>query len=354
MTGSSLTTFRSLVIVAAFAVLTVCLFDLGLRRISPIVDMREAADGINDLAASNPETLVLGSSHGRTFHALGQQLQKETNPGTPLVAVPLENGKLIPYAWLLENRVAPLLDERAADGRLVHSQLKRFILLTEWWDSCEHKDRVHWNIPSRAWSFSNYLSDLLDHGLTAYNRNFLQYQFRRLVPVSVLIRDRYDPRIKEAVRRVVTGNPVQRTGADYEARISVWQSSLEDGIGCIGAPEQMAAFERILDFARSRGLETTVVLFPRMPGTMTDRAKETTLTVFREMVEAVCLPRGVKVIDLTWRSPLRDEDFMDDFDHVTAQGNLKFAAWALENELSFLLKTAPSSARAGSKAEEVR
>ena len=96
MTGSSLTTFRSLVIVAAFAALTVCLVDFGIQRVSPIVDLREAADGINDLAASDPETLVLGSSHGRTFHALGQQLQKETNPGIPLVAVPLENGKWIP------------------------------------------------------------------------------------------------------------------------------------------------------------------------------------------------------------------------------------------------------------------
>ena len=96
-------------------------------------------------------------------------------------------------AWVLENRIAPLIDERAADGRLVRSQLKRFILLTEWWDSCEHSDRVHSNIPSRAWSFSHYLSDLLEHGITTYNRNFLQYQFRRLVPVSVLIRDRYEP-----------------------------------------------------------------------------------------------------------------------------------------------------------------
>ena len=76
---------------------------------------------------------------------------------------------------------------------------------------------------------------------------------------------------------------------------------------------------------------------------MTDRAKETTLTAFREMVEAVACRVSVKVIDLTWRPRFKDEDFMDDFDHVTAQGNLKFAAWALENDLSFLLETAPSS-----------
>jgi hypothetical protein len=300
------------------------------------VELREAADGIDDLTVANPETLVLGSSHGRTFHVLGQQLQKSANPGTPLVAVPLENGKLIPYAWLLENRIVPLLDERGPDGRLVRSRLKRFILLTEWWDSCEHEDRVHWNIPSRAWSIRHYFSDLLNTGVTSYNRNFLQYRVRRLVPVSVLIRDRYDPRVKNAVYRILRRDPVQRERTNYEARISRWQMDLEKGSECIGAPEQMDALNRIMETVNSRGLEMTIVLFPRMPSTMTDLAKGTTLRAFREMVEASAAPRGIQVIDLTWSSPLEDSDFMDDFDHVTAIGNLKFAAWALENHLSFL------------------
>jgi hypothetical protein len=33
---------------------------------------------------------------------------------------------------------------------------------------------------------------------------------------------------------------------------------------------------------------------------------------------------------------------MDDFDHVNAKGNQKFAEWALDNDLSFLMQP-PSS-----------
>ena len=344
--------FRSLIIIAVFALLTVCLADFGSQRISPIVNLREAADGFADLAASDPETLVLGSSHGRTFHVLGQQLKKKTNPGIPLVAVPLENGKWVPYAWVLENRIAPLIDERREDGSLVRSKLKRFILLTEWWDSCDHSDRVYWNIPSRAWSLYHYFYDLLDTGITTYNRNYLQYHLRRIMSISALIRDRYDPQIKGAVRRFVIGQSTRMTEAEYQAVILKWQRMVARGVACIGAPEQKAAFERILDFSISRGLETIVVLFPRMPSTLTDFGKQTTLISFRKMVEELAVPRNVKVIDLTWKTPLKDTDFMDDFDHVTASGNLKFAAWALENDLSFLLDTPPSLTSVSMKAQD--
>jgi hypothetical protein len=98
----------------------------------------------------------------------------------------------------------------------------------------------------------------------------------------------------------------------------------------------MDALDKILDITQELGLETTIVLFPRMPSTMTELAKATTLTDFRKMVEGIAAPGGVRVIDFTWQSPLEDADFMDDFDHVTAGGNLKFAAWALEKDLSFL------------------
>ena len=70
---------------------------------------------MQDLAASDPATLVIGSSHARTFHALALELRARLGASSlPMVAIPLENGKLVPYQWLLDNRVAPLIDEGAA------------------------------------------------------------------------------------------------------------------------------------------------------------------------------------------------------------------------------------------------
>jgi hypothetical protein len=104
----------------------------------------------------------------------------------------------------------------------------------------------------------------------------------------------------------------------------------------------MAALDRILDFAAERGLETTVILFPMMPGTITPLANATTLTRAREIIEERVAPRGLRLIDWTLQTPLTDDDFMADFDHVNATGNDKLSRWALEHDLSFLLQPAGS------------
>jgi hypothetical protein len=271
-----------------------------------------------------------------------------------LVAVPLENGKLIPYDWLLQHRIRPVIDATTGDGRATHGSLKRLVLLTEWWDSCPHPDRVHWNIPSRAWTFEHYLADVLPQGMNDFNRNFVQHKFRQHLAFSTLVRDRSDPLIKETIARLAKRRPFHATGDEHAEKLAAWQRMVEDGINCIGDPEQMSALENVLDFAKERGLETTIVLFPRMPGTLSDAAKSTTLARFRELVEARALPRGARVIDLTWKTPLTDADFMRDFDHVTAAGNRTFADWALQNDLSFLLQPANGTPAgqpdAGSKA----
>jgi hypothetical protein len=44
----------------------------------------------------------------------------------------------------------------------------------------------------------------------------------------------------------------------------------------------------------------------------------------------------VRVIDMTTTSPLRDADFAEDFDHVRAPANGRFASWALEGGLRWL------------------
>ncbi len=313
---------------------------MALQRLKPIEHKREVADGIAQLVHADPEILVVGSSHARTFHALGQVLAEATGRDTPLVAIPLENGKLIPYGWLIENRLRPILDRRDADGKPIHGRLRRFLLLTEWWDSCAYDDGVHWNLPSRAWDFDHYVTDVVANGMSSYNRNFAQYQWRQMFRFSALVRDRTDPTIKDTLSRLARGIPLARTPAEFEKKLDEWRLGVERGIECIGASGHMAALESILDFAVGRGLETTIVLFPRMPGTLSEAAKATTLTRFREMVETKAAPRGVRVVDLTWRTPLDDGDFMADFDHIKAGGNLKFAAWALEHDLSFLLQPA--------------
>jgi hypothetical protein len=331
------TTFRSLALTSAVAVATLAAIDWVLQGLRPLEHKREVADGIAQLQRTDPETLVIGSSHARTFHVLGQQLAADTGRPTPLVAIPLENGKLLPYDWLVDNRVRAIIDRSGPDGRPAYGNLRRFVLLTEWWDSCVLPDGVHWNLPSRAWGVEHYMADVAAHGMTSYNRNYSQYQFRQMFRFSTLVHDRTDPTIKDTLVRVAKGIPLVRTKAEYESTMDSWRRNIERGVDCIGDPGQMAAFGRLLDFAVARGLETIVVLFPRMPGTLTPKAKETTLARFRELVERKAAPRGVRVVDLTWKTPLEDGDFMADFDHVSAAGNLKFARWALGSDLPFLL-----------------
>ena len=51
-------------------------------------------------------------------------------------------------------------------------------------------------------------------------------------------------------------------------------------------------------------------------------------------------------------TPLGDDDFMDDFDHVTLDGNRRFATWALDRELGTLLGAAGSTAVAAEAGPE--
>lgn len=332
---------RDLLTVATCAVAVLVLADLALQRSIPLTAKpREVQEGIRDLLASDPETLVIGSSHARTFHVLGLELQKRLGATSlPLVAIPLENGKLIPYLWLLEQRVAPIVDERTRQKPDKPPRLRRLFLLTEWWDSCDLPDGVHWNIPSRAWALRDYLRDVATHGVNDYNRNFPRTVLREIAIGSALIQDRTNPRIKDMLLQRARGGayPPPWTPDNEAAKVQQWQRMVEDGVGCMGAPDQMEAFVSILDFAQRRGLDMTVVLFPRKPVTLTEHARKTTIRQFADMIAGITSDRGVRLIDLTVSTPLTDTDFMDDFDHVNVDGNLKFARWALENDLRFLL-----------------
>lgn len=324
--------------------LGLAVIDILVGKLSPPVHRREVADGVADLRRMDPDVLVLGSSHARTFHVLGERLARVTGEDQTLVAVPLEFGKLTGYDWVLQHRLRPLVEERR-DGTMVRPSLRRFVLLTEWWDSCPVDGGTHAaNLPSRAWVVGDFLRDVGRNGITDYNRNYLRARFARLLRPAALLQYRAgfsDP--VGALRARIRPATAEQARARYDAQVAQWQDMIERGTSCVGNAEQMAALGRVLDWARARSLETTIVLFPRKPATITPLARETTFARFAAMVRAEAAPRGARVLDLSWSTPLTDDDFMADFDHVDAEGNERFAKWALANDLAFLLE--PAKAR---------
>jgi len=317
------------------------LIDRAFVHLAPVVHRREVQEGITDFEKSNPEILVLGSSHGRTFHILGQELSRVSNGAHSLVSIPLEYGKLSAYAWLLDNRVVPLLDAPTEQGGRKRANLRRFIILTEWWDSC-HDKSAGWNLPSRAWTFRYFAADVIEHGMSSYNRNYLQSQWRRLFWNSALVQDRGFDTLLRNVQSRLRHRPMGLSADEYQQKVATWQKMVENGVTCLGSPAEMAGLSHLLQFGQQRTLDTTIVLFPRKPDTLTDEAKKTTLQSFREKVLQLAQPFGARVIDLTTSTPLESSDFMDDFDHVNAEGNKKFAKWALAGPMGFLLQPRPS------------
>jgi hypothetical protein len=337
-----------LALVSVSAVAVIVAADVLFSRLAPPVQMREVEHGVRDFARENPETLVLGSSHARTLHVLGEELERRTDGARSLVAVPVENGKIEPYLWVLRHRLGPMIDARDAQERSVKSDLKRFMLITEWWDSCpmENGD-PYWNIPARAWHFGDFLDSVLDEGVTGFNRNYLQNRLRRLLPGSALVYDRTQQALVQKTVRLLQGEPLSPTPEEVADKTGRWQRMVERGVACINSDEQLQALDEIADFVQSRGLEMTLLLFPRKPATLSDQAKRTTLAQFVSTIEAFAAPRNIRVVDLTWTSPMGDEHFMEDFDHINAVGNREFAAWALDHDLAFLLHEPGRASTAG-------
>ncbi|MEZ5653841.1 MAG: SGNH/GDSL hydrolase family protein [Burkholderiaceae bacterium] len=332
-------TIGSLISIVLFALATLVAVEFGVRQIAPDPRLREVSDGLRDLAAADPYTLVVGSSHGRTFHALGRALAERTGQTMPLVSVPLELGKLEPYRWMLEHRIAPLIDAPDGSRDPGHRHLRRLILLTEWWDSCDHPDGRHPNLPSRAWDWSAYRDDVLAEGVTPFNRDYVRRRIREWLGFSRLVVDRSFPGIRAHLQARLKGldAPPGRTDAEEAAFLASWREMTDGGARCQGAAQQMRALQEIIAFAQHRGLEMHIVLFPRKPATITPFAREHTFAPFRERITHAIAGRGVILHDLTAATPLGDDDFMADFDHVNAAGNRKFADWALAGPFSFLL-----------------
>jgi hypothetical protein len=329
-------TWRSLLAIVVAAVATFIAVDYLVRFAVRPVHLREVEEGVADYRSGDPQILVLGSSHARTFEAVGNTLAAQTGGAERLVAIPVEFGKLDSYRWVLEHRLLPLMTETGADGRPIRKNLSRFILVTEWWDSCANPPSL--NLPSRAWVLRDFVADFLEHGLTDFNRNYLQTRWRRHLRLSALVQDRGHNSVSEYLRSLVK----PKGAAEYDERVREWREKLEDGSSCIGNPDQMAALREILDILRSLRVEVTLLLFPRKPDTITARAKQITLMPFANLVRPVAATYNARFVDFTTNSPLRDADFMADFDHVTAGGNRTFAGWALDGDLRYLLTPAPT------------
>jgi len=231
---------------------------------------------------------------------------------------------------------------------VVRPSLRRLVLVTEWWDSCAPEDGLPPNnLPARAWLLPHFVQDLTRHGLTAYNRNYLNTRWLRLGWRSILVQDRGHERILTSLKAALRPPSEEAVAARFEQQTANWQRMVEDGAACIADPQQMAAQGRILDLFAGRGVEVTILLYPRKPGTLTAKARSTTLARYSSIMAGVATERGVRLLDLTVTSPLSDGDYAADFDHVTAAGNRKFATWALDGPMAFLLRPVAEARKPG-------
>jgi hypothetical protein len=310
--------------------------------------MTEVYDSIGGLAYGNPDVLVLSSSHGRTFQVLADELAERTSGQMQLVAIPVEGGVLEAYEWVLEQRIKPLVDERRPDGRIVRDRLKRFIVATDYWDTCPGVVRTNPRnhalrptvIPRSAWQWKDYAGDVLVNGITPYNRNFVRRHWIELFSFSSLAINRYNSRSEldrwlDALR---SGRREDYTGWYLPLEMSDWQRTLEQIGECAGREDRAHFYERFIQFANERGLDLTFVLFPKLPETVTPRAMATTIASYRRLIDDVTIGKAVRVVDLFFTVPLNREHFTADLDHLNAEGSRRFAEWTLTNDLSFLLE----------------
>jgi hypothetical protein len=317
------------------AAATVVAADLALARISPVpLHIREVDDGIRDYERSDPDTLVLGSSHARSFLPLADMLDHRSGGQQHMLVVPVEWGTFSSYNWVLQNRLRPLIEERDGEGRLVRRRLSRAVLVTNFYDMCP-KERTGsgTNLPARAWSFRHFLDDVRDHGLTDLNRNYLQTRWKDLWGGSVLVQNRGYDRVQSALSHLAGRSDAK---AELQEFLEWSRHRMEEQYEYCHDDQEKRDLLETIDYLQGRRVEVTVVLFPLMPGIMTERSKATTLKRYSDEMAALQRERGFRLAEMTWSTPLVDDDFAPDADHVRADRNAKFAEWALEHDLRHL------------------
>ncbi len=329
----------SVLLTGLCALASLAAVDAGLRGVAPPKSLLEIDPAMDQYREGDPTVLALGSSHARSFIPMDRVLSERTGGRARIQPVPVEWGKYVPYDWVVQHRIRPILEERDATGALLRPSLRHVLIVTEWWDSTAldpGTGSITMNLPARAWQWKDFLADLWQNNLTPYNQNFLQKQWREWWSCSTFVADRGHDNITRGLREAIRGKDPEAERRSYETRIRGWQGMVEGGAGALFDPDQMKALDEIVAFFRGRGLEVTLVLYPRMPGTLSGKAKETTLRTFSERMGAWAANRGLRFVDLTLDHPLTDADFEIDFDHITKEGNERLAEWALDGPLSFL------------------
>lgn len=325
-------------ILSAVVCLTVILGDVLLSWVSPVPGkIMEVEDGVEMLRQSDPDILVLGSSHTRSFLPMRQMIQERSGGELEMALVPVEWGIFTSYRWVLFHRLAPLIDERR-DEEAVRPSLKRALLITTFYDACKVPHIGNVNLPARAWRWSDFWSDVAQSGLTRFNRNFLQNRWKALFPGSVLVQNRGHDRVSEDLIRAVRPLSAQQEQENHQERVRWATRNMEEQFQTCWHEPELEALEDILAFFQARQIEVTVVLFPLLPEIVSQKSKETTLARYAAFAHSLEGRPYVRVVEMTHDSPMVDGDFQADFDHLTPEANPKFSRWALENKLPWLLE----------------
>jgi hypothetical protein len=336
--------WRELAVIVLVAVAVVVVADLGLARLSPPKYVREVQDGMRDYQTEDPTVLVIGSSHARTFGVMNGITRERTAGRVRILDIPLESGKFRSYEWVIEHRVKPLLEEKQG-GALKRPSLTHFVLLTAWWDATWYEgDPPNFNLPSRAWTFREFVESVSRDGVNDYSRNYVTSRWLDLWHGSVLTSDRGHGHVVTAARERFLPLSEQARKAQYDFKLGNWRALMDRGATGIGHPEELAAAERILAWAQARGYDTTLMLYPMMPVTVTEAGRKTVQEPFQAMMKDLAARRGVRFIDATFDHNVDDGDFQRDFDHLSPAGHKKFSEWLLDGQMRFLLEPAPSAA----------
>jgi hypothetical protein len=344
-------TWKSNLLVAVAALCTLVLADVALQGVAPRVWRKQVQDGVAELAQGNPRILSLSSSHGRSMDVVARHLAQRTGEPGRMISVSMEGGKATHFQFVLDERLRALIEEEDAQGRPVRDRLQRFLLVTEWWDSCSWEPgRPKGELPSHAWEWRHFLSDAARRGVNGENRNFLRWRWKRLLRYSTLATDRGPGAIVDNLAAAARGVPPGRNPQQEAAFVQWWQDYNEGGDACLFGADQLAAYRHVLDYAKARGLDITIVIFAKKPLTLTPKAVNGTLAHFAAGMRRIADEYGARLIDITMRSPLTDEDFMADFDHVNASGNEKLASWLLDHDFAFLAEDAqPTMSAVGAR-----
>jgi hypothetical protein len=334
--------WKGILVAVIAAALTVVIADWSIQRVVPTTWLRQVAEGVSDLEGTNPLILSLSSSHGRSMDAVAVELGWRSGDPNRMISISMEAGKATHFEYVLEHRLKPLLEQRRADGSKVHDRLQRFMLVTEWWDSCAWPaDRPDVQLQAHAWTLRDFAGDVLDRGIVPQNRNYVRWQFKRLFKHFTLLQNRGGIILTE-LTNLLRGRPPGRSPQEEHAFTEWWQRYNEDGASCMLNAAEMQAYSNIVDYAQSQHLDVTIVIFAGKPNTLTPQAVATTITQYSAAMREFARRKHARFIDISTSSPLTDRDFRADFDHVNAAGNRKLSKWLLDGDLSFLCEPGPA------------